>query len=233
MITIRRAEERGHFDHGWLNSYHTFSFADYHDPKHVHFGPLRVLNEDYVQPGRGFGMHPHRDMEIITYVLDGEVTHQDSMGNGSKIRRGEVQRMTAGTGVLHSEANTSNNELLHLLQIWIFPERKGLAPGYEQRHYPDEEKTGRLRLIASPDGSDGSMVIHQDAKLYAAVLPCGAQVAHRFELGRSGWLQVARGSVGLNGNEMNAGDGAAVSSEDNVVVRGIANQSEVLLFDLA
>jgi redox-sensitive bicupin YhaK (pirin superfamily) len=232
MIELRQARERGHFDHGWLNTFHTFSFADYYDPKHVQFKTLRVLNEDYVQAGRGFGMHPHRDMEIITYVLDGEITHQDSMGNGSTIRRGDVQRMTAGTGVLHSEFN-KGRELLHLLQIWIIPEKRGLQPSYEQKNYPDSEKLGHLRLIASRDGRQDSIVINQDASVYAAFVKQRRSIAHQFARGRAGWVQIVRGGVDMNGLELSAGDGVAVSDEDEIDLQGAAPESELLLFDLA
>jgi quercetin 2,3-dioxygenase len=232
MIEIRQAGQRGHFDHGWLNTFHTFSFADYYDPKHVQFKTLRVLNEDYVQAGRGFGMHPHRDMEILTYVLDGEITHQDSMGNGSTIRRGDVQRMTAGTGVLHSEFN-KGRDLLHLLQIWIVPEKRGLQPGYEQKNYPDSEKLGRLRLIASRDGRQDSVVINQDASVYAAILKEGDSIAHKFTAGRAGWAQAVKGIVVVNGVELNAGDGAAISDQEEIKFQGAAPDSELLLFDLA
>jgi len=234
MITIRRADERGHFDHGWLNTYHTFSFADYYDPKHVLFRSLRVINEDYVAPGRGFGMHPHRDMEIITYVLDGEITHRDSMGNGSTIRRGDVQRMTAGTGVLHSEFNDSPEQELHLLQVWISPEKKGLEPGYEQRKFEDPEKADALRLIASRDGRDGSVMIHQDADVFSSVLAENSELKHTFLPGRSGWLQVASGTIEVNRKDfLKAGDGAAVTDETEIALRGVKGASEFLLFDLA
>jgi quercetin 2,3-dioxygenase len=232
MIEVRPSGERGHFDHGWLSTFHTFSFADYYDPKHVHFKTLRVLNEDYVQPGRGFGMHPHRDMEIVTYVLDGEITHQDSMGTGSTIKRGDVQRMTAGTGVLHSEFN-KGDQPLHLLQIWILPDKHGLQPGYEQKRYADSEKLGGFRLIASQDGREGSVTIHQDVNIFAAILQEGTSISHKLGIGRGGWLQVARGVVDVNGILLNAGDGAAIRDADNIAVRGAAPTTEVLLFDLA
>ncbi len=235
MITIRPAGERGHFDHGWLNTWHTFSFADYQDPAHVHFGSLRVINEDFVQPGRGFGTHPHRDMEILTYVLEGALSHQDSMGNGSTIRPGDVQRMTAGTGVLHSEFNHSKDELVHLLQVWIFPETKGLEPGYEQKTFASDDKRNGLRLVASRDGRDGSVTIHQDAGLYASLLDGGKSVRHQLASGRHAWIQVARGSVTLNGRTLKQGDGASVSDEQIVELTGAdaSSPSEVLLFDLA
>lgn len=236
-MIIRRAEERGHADHGWLRSYHSFSFADYHDPAHVHFRALRVINDDYVQPGHGFGTHPHADMEIVTYVLDGELQHKDSMGNGSVIRPGEVQRMTAGTGVTHSELNSSPTDVLHLLQIWIFPERKGLAPGYEQKSFSLGERRGRLCLVASRDGRDGSVTIHQDAAIHAGVL--GADEGARFDVapGRHAYLHVARGAVTVNGAALHAGDGAAVSEPGPLVIAGghgaDGQDGEILLFDLA
>ncbi len=229
MITIRKAADRGHFDHGWLDTYHTFSFADYHDPAFMGFRALRVINDDRVQAGRGFGTHGHRDMEIITYVLEGELGHQDSMGNGSVIRPGEVQRMSAGTGVMHSEKNASD-ALVHLLQIWILPERHSITPSYEQKAFPAAERDGRLRLVASHDGRDGSVTIHQDADLYTTTLHDGATITHDFRPGRYGWLQVARGNVTVNGQPLTAGDGAAIESETRVTIAG---DGEVLLFDLA
>jgi len=232
MITIRRARERGHADHGWLDTWHTFSFADYHDPRHMGFRALRVINEDVVAPGRGFGTHPHRDMEIVTYVLDGALEHKDSMGTQSVIVPGEVQRMSAGTGVLHSEFNHSKTDPVHLLQIWLLPARPGIEPSYEQTFFPDEEKRGRLRLVASPDGADGSVTIHQDARLYASLLAPGQEVAHEIAPGRHAWIHVARGTASLNGQALEAGDGAAVSDEPRVVLRGTGN-AEILLFDLA
>lgn len=230
MITVRRANDRGHFDHGWLNTYHTFSFADYHDPAFMGFRTLRVINEDRVKAGMGFGTHGHRDMEIISYVLEGELAHRDSMGTGSVIRPGEVQRMSAGTGVMHSEMNPSNESPVHFLQIWILPERRGITPGYEQKKFPDEERRGKLRVVASPDGRDGSISIHQDVVLFDALLGEGDRVAHAFEPGRFGWLQVARGSVEINGQKLEAGDGAAISDEASVAITG--RDAEVLLFDL-
>jgi redox-sensitive bicupin YhaK (pirin superfamily) len=229
MITIRKAEDRGHFNHGWLDTFHTFSFADYYDPRNMGFRALRVINDDRVEPGAGFGTHPHRDMEIITYVLDGELAHKDSMGNGSTIRPGEVQRMSAGTGVRHSEANPSPAQWLHLLQIWILPDRNGITPSYEQKYFEPAERQGRLRLVASPDGAEGSVSIHQDVRLYATLLDDGQEVAHAFDSGRHGWLHVARGSANVNGIELGAGDGAAISDEAKIAIRG---QGEVLLFDL-
>jgi redox-sensitive bicupin YhaK (pirin superfamily) len=232
MISIRRAEERGHFDHGWLDTRHTFSFADYHDPKFMGFRALRVVNEDRVQPGQGFGTHPHRDMEIISYVLEGALAHRDSMGNGSTIRPGDVQRMTAGTGVLHSEFNASKEQVVHFLQIWILPARPGLEPGYEQKAFPPEAKRGRLRLVASPDGQDGSVVVHQDARLHATLLGPDDEASLPLAAGRHAWVQVASGEVDLNGERLRAGDGAAVSGERTVALRG-RSDAEVLVFDLA
>lgn len=232
MITLRRAEDRGHFDFGWLNTYHTFSFGDYYDPRFMGFRDLRVINEDRVRAGRGFPTHPHRDMEIISYVLEGALEHKDSMGNGSVIRPGEVQRMSAGTGVTHSEKNHSPNEAAHFLQIWITPGEQGLAPGYEQKMYSDEEKRGRLRLIASPDGRDGSVTVHQDTHLYAALLDKGEEVSHTRAQGRYAWLQVARGMVAINGHQLKQGDGAGISEEQSLKVAGL-EPSEILLFDLA
>jgi len=229
MITVRKADERGHFNHGWLDTYHTFSFADYYDPKFMGFRDLRVINEDRVQPGRGFGTHGHRDMEIITYILEGELAHRDSMGTGSVIRPGEVQRMSAGTGVMHSEMNPSPEKPVHLLQIWILPEREGIKPGYEQKTFPETERQGRLRLVASPDGREGSLEIHQDVDLFASTLRDGKPVTHEFRSNRYGWLQVARGSVDVNGKKLSAGDGAAIEGERSIALRG---NGEVLLFDL-
>jgi redox-sensitive bicupin YhaK (pirin superfamily) len=230
MITVRKAEERGHFDHGWLNTYHTFSFADYYDPKNMGFRSLRVINDDVVQPGYGFGTHPHRDMEIITYVLEGRLAHKDSMGNGSFITPGEVQRMSAGTGVRHSEANPSDVEPVHLLQIWIVPEREGITPSYEQKRFDREELSGKLRLVASPDADEGSVLIHQDVKLYTSLLDEGEDVTHTFARNRHGWVHVARGEAEVNGIPLKAGDGAAISNESAVTVRG--KGAEILLFDL-
>jgi len=232
MIRVRKTAERGHFDHGWLDTYHTFSFGDYYDPAHLGFRSLRVINDDRVQPGQGFGMHGHRDMEIVTYVLDGALQHKDSLGNGSIIRAGELQRMTAGTGVRHSEFNSSDKEGVHLYQIWLLPERKGLKPSYEELALSEEEKRGRFRLVASPDGADGYLTIHQDARLYLASLPPGQAVAHPIEPGRAAWLQVLRGSVNVLGNDLSAGDGVAVTDENAISVQA-AVPSEVLLFDLA
>jgi len=231
MITIRKAEERGHFDFGWLNTYHSFSFGDYYDPKHTRFRTLRVINEDFVGPGRGFPTHGHRDMEIITYILQGALEHRDSMGTGSIIRRGDAQRMSAGTGVTHSEANPSRDEPVHLLQIWIFPREQDLQPEYEEKKFSDDEKRNRLRLIVSPDGSDGSVKIHQDAKIFASLLDDRQDVVHSLEEGRSAWLQIAAGSVTLNDVALKQGDGAAVSQESKLRITA-EGPAEVLLFDL-
>jgi quercetin 2,3-dioxygenase len=232
MITVRPTSERGHVERGWLDSYFTFSFADYHDPRHMGFRSLRVINEDRVQPGTGFGMHPHRDMEILTYVLEGALEHRDSLGTGSVIRPGDVQRMSAGTGIVHSEANPSSSEPVHLLQIWILPERAGIAPGYEQRAFPEDERRSRLRLLASRDGRAGSLTIHQDTELYATLLAAGESVTHHLRPDRHAWVQVARGAVTLNGKPLRAGDGAAVSDEKAVTLSA-SEGSEVLLFDLS
>ena len=235
MITVRPSAERGHFDHGWLNTFHTFSFADYHDPKHTHFRNLRVINEDTVQPGGGFGTHPHRDMEIITYILQGALAHKDSMGTGSTIVPGDVQRMSAGTGVLHSEFNHSRDELVHLLQIWIFPSERGLKPSYEQKTFAAEEKLNRLRLVASPDASDGSVILHSDARVYGSLLEPGASVEHALAQGRGAWIQVVTGAIEVNGKRLAAGDGAGIEDEQLLTITGRAESasSEFLLFDLA
>lgn len=232
MITIRKSEDRGHFDLRWLDTHHTFSFDRYYDPAHMHFRSLRVINEDRVQVAKGFPTHSHRDMEIITYILAGALEHRDSMGNGSIIRPGDVQRMTAGTGVSHSEFNPSESEPVHLLQIWILPESDGLPPSYEEKHFGDEERRGRLRLIASTDGREGSVKIHQDAQLYASILDAGQTVVHALADGRYGWLQVARGTIRLNEVELKQGDGAGVSNESELRIT-VHDQAEFLLFDLA
>jgi len=232
MITIRKANERGHFDFGWLNTYHTFSFDQYYDPNHMAFRSLRVINEDTVQPGHGFPTHGHRDMEIVTYILEGALEHRDSMGNGSIIRRGDAQRMSAGTGVRHSEANPSEDAPVHLLQIWIVPQEQNLRPEYEEKKFSDDEKRNKLRLIVSPDGDEGSVKIHQDASIYASVLDEGQEVDHILANGRSAWLQVAAGSVTLNDVALQQGDGAAVTQESNLRVAA-PEPAEVLLFDLA
>jgi redox-sensitive bicupin YhaK (pirin superfamily) len=232
MFQVRKAAERGHFNHGWLDTYHTFSFGDYFDSGHMGFRALRVINDDRVQPGQGFGMHGHRDMEIVTYILDGALEHRDSMGNGSIIRPGELQRMTAGTGVRHSEFNPSESEWVHLYQIWLLPQRKGLEPSYQQLAVGEDEKQGQFRLVASPEGADGSLTIHQDARLYLASLLPGQAVSHPLERGRGAWLQVLRGDVNVFGTNLTAGDGIAVTEEDIVAVSATA-PAEVLLFDLA
>ncbi len=231
MIDIRRSRERGHAHHGWLDTHYSFSFADYYDPRFMGFRSLRVINDDRVAPGRGFPTHSHRDMEIVTYVLEGALQHRDSLGNGSVIRPGDVQRMSAGTGVSHSEFNPSRGEALHLLQIWILPERNGITPGYEQKTFSDAQKRGKLRLAASPDGRDGSVKIHQDAKIYASVLGAGDRVRHELRPGRHAWVQIANGKVHLNGETLEQGDGAAISSEPKVELAGV-EEAEILLFDL-
>lgn len=232
MLRVRKASERGHADHGWLNTYHTFSFAGYYDQMHQGFRDLRVINEDRVQPKEGFPTHPHRDMEIITYVLEGALEHKDSIGNGSVIRPGEVQRMSAGTGITHSEYNHSSADLVHFLQIWILPSKSGVTPSYEQKAFPEQEERGVLRLVASPDGREGSVTIHQDVNLYAAILEAGEELVHRIPAGRHVWLQVARGKVCVNGTELEQSDGAAISDEGQILVTG-QKKSEILLFDLA
>jgi redox-sensitive bicupin YhaK (pirin superfamily) len=231
MLIPRRAENRGHAEHGWLTSYHTFSFADYLDPGEMGFGPLRVINDDLVQPGMGFGTHGHRDMEIITYVLDGALEHKDSMGNGSVIRRGQVQRMSAGTGVRHSEFNPSRSEPVHFLQIWIEPDRRNVAPGYEELEVPESTRRGQLRLVASPDGVDGSATIHQDARVYAALLDGDERVEHAIDAGRRCYVHVARGAVSVNGEKLSGGDGARITDESRIVLSDPL-EAEVLLFDL-
>ena len=228
MIELRRSNERGHFDHGWLNTYHTFSFGDYHDPGQMGFRSLRVINEDRVLPGEGFGTHPHRDMEIITYVLSGALAHKDSSGGEGVLRPGEIQHMTAGAGIRHSEFNASQTEPVHFLQIWILPEKNGLRPGYEQRKFD----VNGMRLVASRDGRDGSLRIHQNVDLYASRPNPGQVVTHALAPNRHAWLQVARGTVTLNGTELHAGDGAAVRDEQRLEIRA-TEPAEVLLFDLA
>jgi redox-sensitive bicupin YhaK (pirin superfamily) len=232
MIRVRKGEERGHFDHGWLDTYHSFSFSDYYDPEQMGFRSLRVINEDRVAAGRGFGMHPHRDMEIVTYVLSGSLTHRDSLGTGSVLRAGELQRMSAGTGLRHSEFNDSPTEPVHLYQIWLLPEHRGVTPSYEQRGFEASEDRGRFRVVASPDGRDGSLTIGQDAALYLAAFDEGGEAAHALRPGRHAWLQVLRGRVSLNGEPLVAGDGAALGQEPGLSVTA-EGPSEVLLFDLA
>lgn len=230
-MEIRRANQRGYADHGWLRSFHTFSFADYYDPNHMGFRALRVINEDRVAPGRGFPTHPHRDMEILTYVLEGALEHRDSMGNGSVIRPGEAQRLSAGTGITHSEFNASHEEIVHFLQIWIVPNVRGATPGYEQRAFPAAERQGKLRRIASPDGRDGSLTLRQDANVDTALLDPGQSVRHVVAPGRYAWLHVARGEVDVGGVTLGAGDGAAFSEPTDVVLVG-QSPAEVLVFDL-
>jgi len=232
MLQVRKASERGHFDHGWLNTYHTFSFADYMDPRHMGFRSLRVMNEDRVAAGQGFGMHGHRDMEIVTYVLGGALEHQDSMGNGEVLSPGEFQRMSAGTGIMHGEFNPSQSEPVHFYQIWLLPERRGLVPSYEQKRFSEDERRNRLRLVASPDGAEGSLSVHQDARIYLASLVDGKSVEHVLDAGRHAWLQVLRGEVSVNAMSLGTSDGVAVSDERQLSVTAHSD-SEVMLFDLA
>lgn len=232
-MKIRKANERGHANFGWLDSWHTFSFGEYFDPAHMGFGPLRVINDDTVAPGAGFPTHPHADMEIVSYVLDGALQHKDSTGGGSVIRPGEVQRMSAGTGIRHSEFNASNSDPVHFLQIWIIPDTKGIAPGYEQKVFADAEKRGNLRLVASGDGREGSVSVRQDINLYASVLGDSDSVNYDLPAGRIAWLQVARGTAHLNGQTLNAGDGAAIDAADKLVINGTSDEAEILLFDMA
>ncbi|EAQ81975.1 pirin family protein [Blastopirellula marina] len=231
MIRIRKAEDRGHFDHGWLNTFHTFSFGGYQDPYNMSFRTLRVMNEDRVAPGQGFGKHPHRDMEIVTYVLSGALEHQDSMGNGETLRPGEFQRMSAGKGILHSEFNPSSDEPVHLYQIWLYPAEKGIEPSYEQKSFPVEDRQNRLQLVASPDAADGSLRIHQDARIYLAELASGAAVEHPLPDERHAWLQVLRGAVELNGKPLGTSDGAAISFEPTVQITA-TNDAEIMLFEM-
>lgn len=231
MLSLRRARDRGHADHGWLDTHHTFSFADYFDPRFMGFRVLRVINDDRVAAGRGFGTHGHRDMEIVSYVLEGALAHKDSMGNGSVIRPGEVQRMSAGTGVSHSEQNASRTEGVHFLQIWFLPIRKNLPPGYEQKAFPAEDKRGRLRLVASPDRADGSVTIHSDARLFAGLFTEGERCEFAVPAGRHVWVHVARGQVRVGDELLGAGDGASTSDEPFVRIEGVAD-GEVLLFEL-
>jgi quercetin 2,3-dioxygenase len=232
VIKIRPAVERGVANFGWLDSRHTFSFGDYHDPTHMGFGPLRVINEDRVSPGQGFGTHGHRDMEIISYVLEGALEHKDSIGTGSVIRPGDVQVMSAGTGIRHSEYNHSKSEPVHFLQIWVVPDREGISPRYEQKTFSSADKRGGFRLVGSADGRDGSVVIHQDVDLRAAVLDAGEQATYALPAGRKGWLQVVRGTLTLNGQRMDAGDGAAIEGESALTVNANIAGAEALLFDL-
>jgi redox-sensitive bicupin YhaK (pirin superfamily) len=232
MIRVRKAADRGHANYGWLDTWHTFSFSTYQDPAHMRFRALRVMNEDFVAPGQGFGTHPHNDMEIVTYVLSGALEHRDSMGNGEVLRPGEFQRMSAGTGITHSEFNPSAEEPTHLYQIWLFPEKKGIEPSYEQKAFPEAERHNRLRLVASPDGAVGALTIHQDARIYLATIDSGASVSLHLPPGRHAWLQVLRGGVVLNGTKLEASDGAAVSEEPELKIEADAD-AEILLFDLA
>jgi quercetin 2,3-dioxygenase len=231
MLEVRKSNERGFANHGWLRSFHSFSFAEYHDPAHVHFGPLRVINEDRVQPGQGFGTHGHQDMEIISYVLGGALEHKDSIGTGSVIRYGDVQRMSAGTGVRHSEFNHSRSEPVHFLQIWIIPSVRGIPPSYEEKHFDTASKQGKLRLIASADGRDGSVLVHQDASIYASILDGADRVTYAMNPARGAYIHVARGQLTVNGVELVAGDALKVSGQDTVTLEK-ATAAEVLLFDL-
>lgn len=233
MRRIRRARERGHFDHGWLDTYHTFSFAAYHDPEHMGFRALRVLNDDTVAPGAGFGSHAHRDMEILTYVLEGGLEHRDSMGSGSVLRPGDVQRMSAGTGITHSERNASRDEPVHFLQIWLLPRASGLSPSYAEKHFPDEERSGRLALLASPSGEDGSLSWNQEARAFASILDAGEEVEHVLRPGRHAWLHLARGRAEVDGLELVTGDGLAVGDEPGLRIRGGEPGAELLVLDLA
>ena len=231
MITLRKAQERGHANHGWLDTHHTFSFANYYDPSHMGFRSLRVINEDRVSPGRGFGTHGHRDMEIITYVLEGALEHKDSIGTGSVIQPGEVQRMSAGTGIQHSEFNHSKTEPVHFLQIWLLPDKEGLPPSYEQRNFSPRKTPGKLHLVAARDGREDSITVHQDVDLYAAVLNESDRISHSLKPQRHAWVQVARGAITLNGLPLDTSDGAAISDETDVVIEATTD-AEILLFDL-
>ncbi len=232
MLTIRKAEDRGHANHGWLDSYHTFSFANYYDPNHMEFRALRVINEDRVTPGAGFGTHGHRDMEILTYVLEGALEHKDSIGTGSVIKPGDVQRMSAGTGIQHSEFNHSKTDSVHFLQIWLLPEKKGLPASYEQREFGLAQNPGKLHLVAARDGREGAITVHQDVDLYAAVLEPNQRVSYTLQAQRYAWVQVARGEITLNGLPLDKGDGAAISDETDIVIEA-RTDAEILLFDLA
>lgn len=231
MIIIRGAGDRGHANYGWLDTHHTFSFGNYHDARSMGFRVLRVINEDRVAPGQGFGTHPHHDMEIVTYVLSGALEHKDSMGNGEVLKAGELQRMSAGTGIEHSEFNASSSEPVHLYQIWLLPLSAGIQPSYEQKHFPESERRNRLRLVVSPDGQEGSLRMHQDAQVYLATLDPDKTVSYTFQLERHGWLQVLRGSARLNDNTLHAGDGAAISDEQLITIQAV-QPAEVMLFDL-
>jgi quercetin 2,3-dioxygenase len=231
MLTVRKSEDRGYANHGWLESRFSFSFAEYEDPEHVHFGPLRVINDDYIEAGKGFGMHGHRDMEIVTYVLEGAIAHKDSLGTTAEIRPGEVQRMSAGRGIMHSEFNPSNTERTHMLQIWIMPDRTGGQASYEQKFYDHAEKRGKLRLVASPDGAEGSVTIQQNARMYAGLLDGDERAELTLASGRMAYVHVARGRVSVNGVALNAGDAAKIENESTVRIEQ-GNEAEVLLFDL-
>lgn len=231
MIAVRRAEERGHADHGWLKTYHTFSFATYRDPEHVRFRSLRVMNEDYVAPGKGFGTHPHDNMEIVTYVLSGALEHKDSMGNGEILHAGEFQRMSAGSGITHSEFNPSSEKEVHLYQIWLYPNQRDIEPSYEQKRFPEAEQANRLRLVASPEAADGSLLIHQDTRVFLSKIEAGKEIVHRLDEERHAWLQILRGSVSLNGQELNTSDGAAVSETQDLTILATSD-AEIMLFDL-
>lgn len=231
MFQVVRSDSRGAADHGWLKAKHTFSFADYHNPEMMGFGPLRVINEDRIDPSQGFGTHPHKDMEIVTYIIDGALEHKDSMGNGSVIQAGDVQRMTAGTGVFHSEFNHSADQSVHLLQIWILPRESSLQPGYEQQHFTRGDKLNQWRLVASSDGRDSSMTVHQAVDLYASVLEPGSELAHSFAKGHSGYLQIVAGSVAANGEKLEAGDGVAIHEVDSLAISAISD-AEAILFDM-
>jgi redox-sensitive bicupin YhaK (pirin superfamily) len=231
MFQVVRSDSRGKADHGWLKAKHTFSFADYHNPEMMGFGPLRVINEDRIEPSQGFGTHPHKDMEIVTYIIDGALEHKDSMGNGSVIKAGDVQRMTAGTGVFHSEFNHSADQSVHLLQIWILPRKSSLQPGYEQQHFTREDKLNQWRLVASSEGRDASMTVHQAIDLYASVLDAGFELQHTFAEGRSGFLQIVSGSVAANGEKLDAGDGVAIHEVASLTVTAIGD-AEAILFDM-
>jgi hypothetical protein len=233
MITIRRSADRGHFDHGWLNTHHTFSFGQYRDEQHMGFRSLRVINEDRVQGGQGFGEHGHRDMEIISYVISGELAHKDSMGNGSTLRAGDLQRMSAGSGVRHSEFNASPTRTAHFYQIWIIPEREGIEPGYEELRASGEAPRGEFRLVAAPEPVDGALRLHQDARLYLATLDADDRVTHELAPGRHAWVQVIRGRVRLGEEDLDAGDGAAISEESEIAIAAVEDDSEIMLFDLA
>ncbi len=232
MIQLRKAADRGHANHGWLDTHHTFSFSTYYDPRHMHFRSLRVMNEDWVAPGQGFGTHPHADMEIVTYVLEGALEHKDSMGNGEVLRPGEFQRMSAGTGITHSEFNPSSDEPVHLYQIWLLPNRKGIEPSYEQKRFPEAERHNRLRLVASQDSEDGSLKIHQDARVYLSLIDSGRAIRYPLPKDRYAWLQVLRGAVSLNDHELAVSDGASVSEETELTIQA-GNDAEIMLFDLS